>query len=53
MSIYFRGLKWDMRMRQPEMKNLLHYIADLVNTEEDGKQDLLLLEAFSCGRSAA
>jgi len=34
-------------------KNLQRYTADLVNTGEGGKQGLLLLEAFSCGRSAA
>ena len=34
-------------------KNLQRYTADLVNTGEGGKQDLLLLEAFACGRSAA
>jgi hypothetical protein len=51
MSIYLKWHNEDDTIK--DEKNLLRYIADSANTEEDGKQDLLLLEAFSCGRSAA
>jgi hypothetical protein len=46
--IYFQ-----VSIRKSSIKNLPQYIADLANTEGDGTQDLLLREAFACGRSCA